>query len=45
MQNLLDDVQRQAKANKWDTSRVQKELMDIAKTSRRELNAGRRTWP
>lgn len=45
MQNLLDDVQRQAKANKWDTARVQKELMDIAKTSRRELNAGRRTWP
>ncbi|TDR42424.1 RHS repeat-associated protein [Tahibacter aquaticus] len=45
MQNVLDDVQRQAKTNKWDAQRLQKELMDIAKTSRRELNAGRKVWP
>jgi RHS repeat-associated protein len=42
MQNKLDDIQRRANGNK---SQMQREIMDLQKQTRADLNAGRKTWP
>ncbi len=44
MEQQLNDLSRQAKANGWDKSRLQQELMNLQKQTRGELLGGKASW-